>query len=96
MQPGDQLVLRDTSDVPGPRLGVSDVRLAGERGEARIRVVESVYPDVMRLFRDESIDLAIGPVPEKAPSEGYRVEVLGEMPMCVAMSPKRSRLRATP
>ena len=37
-----------------------------------MRQTESVYPEVMNEFRRESLDLAIGPIPERGLGRDYK------------------------
>ena len=60
--------------------------------QARIRIVESTYPDVIRLFRENAIDLAVGSFPAGLRRAGYRVESLFSVAMRVAL-PRGHRLR---
>lgn len=60
--------------------------------EARIRIVEAIYPNVVHLFRQQAIDLCIGPLPDDAPGAGFQMEQICAMPFLVAL-PARHRLR---
>ncbi len=53
--------------------------------EVKVRIVEASYPDVLHYFRSGLIDLAIGPVPAADLSERFRVELLLESALVVAL-----------
>jgi len=61
--------------------------------EARILVVEAIYPNVMHLFREQAIDLCIGPMPDDILGGDFYTQEICAMPFLVAL-PARHRLRA--
>jgi LysR family transcriptional regulator, regulator of abg operon len=53
--------------------------------EVDVRLQESVYPTVLGLFRDGSIDFAIGPVPAKGLGDDFTCDQLFEVELAVVL-----------
>jgi len=53
--------------------------------DVEVRVTESVYPEVMNEFRQESLDFAIGPIPERGLGKDYKTSKLLDVELVVAV-----------
>jgi LysR family transcriptional regulator, regulator of abg operon len=53
--------------------------------EVEVRVTEAVYPDVMDEFRQERIDFAIGPIPERGLGRDFKTSKLLDVDLVVAV-----------
>jgi DNA-binding transcriptional LysR family regulator len=53
--------------------------------DVQVRVTEAVYPEVMNEFRQERIDFAIGPIPERGLGRDYKTSKLLDVEMVVAV-----------
>ncbi len=53
--------------------------------DVEVRVTEAVYPDVMDEFRQERIDFAIGPIPERGLGREYKTSKLLDVELVVAV-----------
>jgi len=59
-----------------------------------LRVTESVYPDVENEFRQNRLDFAIGPVPERGLGRDYKTTELLEVELVVAVRRGHARAEA--
>lgn len=92
----DELLKWIASRPTEVRLAASDVPIAtvlpaalsllrASSPQVQVRIVEAIYPDVLHYFRNDLIDLAIGPVPSADLAERFRIEELLDVPLVVAV-----------
>ena len=53
--------------------------------DVQVRVTEAVYPELMNEFRQESIDFAIGPIPERGLGRDFKTTKLMDVELVVAV-----------
>jgi len=61
--------------------------------DVEVRVIESVFPDVMNEFRQGNIDFAIGPIPEKGLGREYKTTKMLDTEMVVAVRKGHAKAR---
>lgn len=62
--------------------------------DVEVRVTEAVYPEVMNEFRQESLDFAIGPIPERGLGRDYKTSKLLDVDLVVAVRRGHRKARA--
>lgn len=62
--------------------------------DVQVRVTEAVYPEVMNEFRQESIDFAVGPIPEGGLGRDYKTSKLLDVELVVAVRRGHRKARA--